>query len=82
MADPGTKIEIPGAIGGSRRIVIADRYDHTKDPCRCANCGKISVFPWRGWASCESCCAVALVDAYGEWPAGTTFALIDEGEAA
>jgi hypothetical protein len=52
---------IDGAPDGATRMRIESRYDYAKAKCRCPACGGLGI-PWAGWFSCESCCAVALVE--------------------
>jgi hypothetical protein len=68
----GETIQIPKL--GLRRIVPIEvaRYDYATDKARCPVCKGLG-FPWGGWFSCDDCGAVALVAAFGEWPAGQTF---------
>lgn len=61
---------IPGL--GERTVSDGLRYDYAVDKSRCANCGGLGI-PWRGWFSCMKCRAVALVQAYDDWPAGQVF---------
>lgn len=58
-------------------------YDYDKNPCQCGICkGRADGIPWMGWFHCEMCGAIALVKAYGDWPAGQTFVPIKEEAAA
>lgn len=57
---PGEIVEIPGAVGGSRRVLLEARYDYHKDRCRCPACGGVGA-PWGGWFTCDDCLAVAVV---------------------
>jgi len=65
-------VEIPGAVGGSTRVLIEARYDYEVDKCRCPNCGGLGI-PWGGWFTCDDCLAVAVV------ADGRCFALLSEG---
>ena len=57
---PGDVVEIPGAAGGSTRVLLTVKYDYEKDSCRCPACKGLGV-PWKGWFTCDDCLAVAVV---------------------
>jgi hypothetical protein len=56
----GDIVNIPGAPGGERRVLLAARYDYQAQRTKCPACGGLGV-PWKGWFTCDDCLAVALV---------------------
>lgn len=55
-------IGIPNAPGNPYREREDLHYDFAADKTTCPVCGKVGVFPWHGWGTCDICNAVMVVE--------------------